>query len=50
VLERLPGVDAATFHPARFGGIDPAADEFRARCAAARASKSRGPIEYSKAL
>ncbi|HET7408953.1 MAG TPA: FAD-binding oxidoreductase [Paracoccaceae bacterium] len=30
------------FDPNRFGTVDPASDEFRARCAAARAGKSRG--------
>lgn len=49
VLDRPPDVDAAVFNPDRFGPIDPTTEEFRARCAAARASKSRGRAEHSAA-
>lgn len=49
VLDRPPEVDVAIFHPDRFSTVDPTTDEFRARCAAARASKSRGAIKDSKA-
>lgn len=49
VLGRQPDVDATIFHPDRFGAIDPATDEFRARCAAARAAKSRGTVDDSAA-
>jgi len=42
ILERTPSVDAALFKPDRFGPVDPSSAEFRARCVAARAGKSRG--------
>jgi len=45
ILDRPPSVDAELFKPNRFGRVDPAAAEFRAKCAAARAGKSRGHKE-----
>ena len=41
ILGRPPRVDLTPFRPERFGGFDPYAAEFRERCAAARAGKSR---------
>lgn len=41
ILGRQPDFDVAPFRPDRFGRIDPFCEPFRARCAAARASKSR---------
>lgn len=41
VLGTPPPVDLACFRPDRFGPIDPYDEGFRARCAAARAGKSR---------
>ncbi|HYC38549.1 MAG TPA: FAD-binding oxidoreductase [Usitatibacter sp.] len=41
VLGREPAVDLTAFRPERFGVFDPYSEEFRARCAAARAGKSR---------
>ena len=41
VLGRPPRVDLAPFRPDRFGAIDPYGEEFRERCAAARAGKLR---------
>lgn len=40
-LGRTPRFDIAPFRPDRFGPTDPFSAEFRNRCAAARASKSR---------
>lgn len=36
-----PGFDITGFAPGRFGSVNPFSQEFRARCAAARASKSQ---------
>ncbi|MGI9425631.1 MAG: hypothetical protein ACR2PA_20755, partial [Hyphomicrobiaceae bacterium] len=36
-----PKYDLTSFDPGRFGPVDPFSREFRDRCAAARASKSR---------
>ncbi len=41
ILDRAPSVDATVFEPDRFGPVDPSNAEFHARCAAARAGKSR---------
>ena len=41
VLGEEPAVDLAAYRPDRFGAIDPYSAEFRERCAAARAGKSR---------
>ncbi len=41
VLGREPAFDIAPFRPNRFGQVDPFGEQFRERCAAARASKSR---------
>lgn len=41
VLGQQPPVDIADFNPERFGHIDPYGEDFRARCAAARAGKLR---------
>lgn len=41
VLGQAPFVDLAPFRPERFGSVDPYDAAFRARCAAARAGKSR---------
>lgn len=41
VLGRDPAFDISPFRPERFGPVDPFSAEFRQRCAAARASKSR---------
>ncbi len=41
ILGRQPDFDVAPFRPDRFGRIDPFCEPFQARCAAARASKSR---------
>ena len=40
-LGRTPAFDIAPFRPDRFGPVDPFGAQFRERCAAARASKSR---------
>jgi sarcosine oxidase subunit beta len=40
-LGRAPRVDITAFRPDRFGSVDPFSTEFRARCASARANKSR---------
>jgi 4-methylaminobutanoate oxidase (formaldehyde-forming) len=40
-LGRAPSIDITAFRPDRFGPIDPFSAEFRDRCAAARANKSR---------
>lgn len=40
-LDRVPSFDIAPFRPDRFGLTDPFSVEFRERCAAARANKSR---------
>lgn len=40
-LGREPCVDISPFGPDRFGHVDPFSPEFRDRCAASRASKSR---------
>ena len=45
ILDRPPSVDAELFKPDRFGRVDPAQAEFRAKCAVARAGKSRGHKE-----
>ena len=39
--DRVPSFDIAPFRPDRFGPTDPFSTEFRDRCAAARANKSR---------
>jgi sarcosine oxidase, subunit beta len=49
ILDRSPEVDTAIFDPNRFGPIDPTTEEFRARCAAARAAKSRGRLDPAEA-
>lgn len=41
VLGEPSAIDLADFAPGRFGPIDPFSEEFRARCAAARADKLR---------
>jgi 4-methylaminobutanoate oxidase (formaldehyde-forming) len=41
VLARTPRVDLTAFRPDRFGDFDPYGEEFRERCAAARAGKLR---------
>ena len=41
-LGKAPRWDIKAFDPGRFGPVDPFDPEFRARCAAARAAKSRG--------
>jgi 4-methylaminobutanoate oxidase (formaldehyde-forming) len=41
VLKHPAPVDLTDFDPARFGAIDPYGEDFRARCAAARAGKLR---------
>ncbi|MDH5355684.1 MAG: FAD-binding oxidoreductase [Gammaproteobacteria bacterium] len=41
ILGLQPAFDVGPFRPDRFGRIDPFCEPFRARCAAARASKSR---------
>lgn len=40
-LGRDPDFDITPFRPERFGPVDPFSSEFRERCAAARAAKSR---------
>jgi 4-methylaminobutanoate oxidase (formaldehyde-forming) len=40
-LGRAPSIDIAPFRPDRFGPIDPFSVEFRDRCAASRANKSK---------
>lgn len=40
-------IDASLYDPNRFGRVDPASDEFRDRCAAARAGKSRGNLSLN---
>ena len=40
-LARKSAFDTTAFRPDRFGPVDPFSQEFRARCAAARAAKSR---------
>ncbi len=40
-LGRTPSIDIAPFRPDRFGSVDPFSAEFRARCAASRANKSK---------
>jgi 4-methylaminobutanoate oxidase (formaldehyde-forming) len=37
-----PSIDIGLYRPDRFGVVDPASEDFRDRCAAARAGKSRG--------
>ncbi|MCP3687678.1 MAG: FAD-binding oxidoreductase [Gammaproteobacteria bacterium] len=44
VLGHQPAVDVSPFRPDRFGRVDPFSQEFRTRCAAARAVKSRKRI------
>ena len=41
VLGKTPRVDLTAYDPHRFGAVDPFTAEFRERCAAARAGKSR---------
>ncbi len=43
-LGRTPRFDIERFRPDRFGRVDPHSDHFRELCAAARASKSSGPV------
>lgn len=42
VLGKAPQIDLDIYSPNRFGPVDPASQEFRDICAAARAGKSRG--------
>lgn len=41
ILGKRPASDFPAFDPGRFGPVDPFGESFRARCAAARAAKSR---------
>jgi 4-methylaminobutanoate oxidase (formaldehyde-forming) len=45
VAGREPAIDIGFYRPDRFGRVDPASQDFRDRCAAARAGKSMGNMD-----
>ncbi|TWG49550.1 FAD-binding oxidoreductase [Aminobacter sp. J44] len=47
---RSPSIDTSLYDPNRFGKVEPASQEFRDRCAAARSSKSRGNLNLPSSL
>ena len=49
VMGREPTIDVGLYRPDRFGIVDPAAQDFRDLCAAARAGKSRGNLRRAAA-